>query len=91
TPEGRYFIDQRSGASHYRKALQISYPSEADRLRALSKGIDPGGKIMIHGQPSDQRGPRSGDWTFGCIAVSNMEIDEIWSLTTNGTPVDILP
>ena len=78
-------------ASHYRKALQISYPSEADRLRAMTKGVDPGGKIMIHGQPNDRREARTGDWTFGCIAVSDMEIDEIWSLTTKGTPVEILP
>jgi murein L,D-transpeptidase YafK len=91
TPEGRYYIDQRSDRSHYRKALHISYPSEQDRLRALSQGFDPGGSILIHGQPTDTRGKRTGDWTFGCIAVSNMEIDEIWSYTTKGTPVEILP
>jgi murein L,D-transpeptidase YafK len=91
TPEGRYYIDQRDDRSHYRKALHISYPSEQDRLRALSQGVDPGGSILIHGQPTDARGNRTGDWTFGCIAVSNMEIDEIWSYTTKGTPVEILP
>jgi murein L,D-transpeptidase YafK len=91
TPEGRYYIDQRNERSNYRKALHISYPSEEDRLRAMTKGFDPGGSIMIHGQPNDRNGKRSGDWTFGCVAVSNMEIDEIWNLTTRGTPVEILP
>ena len=91
TPEGRYFIDQRRDRSQYRKALQISYPNPTDRLRAHAQGVDPGGLIMIHGQPTDHREKRTGDWTFGCIAVSNLEIDEIWSLTTHGTPVEILP
>ena len=91
TPEGRYFIDQRSDRSKYRKALRISYPSPTDRLRARVQGNDPGGLIMIHGQPAKSGEKRSGDWTFGCIAVTNMEIDEIWSLTTHGIPVEILP
>lgn len=91
TPEGRYFIEQRRDRSKYRKALQISYPNPSDRLRARAQGVDPGGLIMIHGQPTDRREKKTGDWTFGCIAVSDMEIDEIWSLTTHGTPVDILP
>jgi murein L,D-transpeptidase YafK len=91
TPEGRYYIDRRSDGSNYRKALHISYPREEDRLRALRQGNDPGGLIMIHGQPNNRRERRTGDWTFGCIAVSDMEIDEIWELTTKGTPVEILP
>ncbi|AUB83063.1 L,D-transpeptidase family protein [Candidatus Thiodictyon syntrophicum] len=91
TPEGRYFIDQRRDRSKYRKALRISYPSPSDRLRARVKGNDPGGLIMIHGTPTAGSEKRSGDWTFGCIAVTNMEIDEIWSLTTQGIPVEILP
>jgi murein L,D-transpeptidase YafK len=91
TPEGRYFIEQRRDRSKYRKALQISYPNPSDRLRARAQGNDPGGLIMIHGQPTDRREKRTGDWTFGCIAVSDMEIDEIWSLTAQGTPVEILP
>lgn len=91
TPEGRYYIDRRNDHSQYRKALQISYPSTADRLRAQAQGVDPGGLIMIHGQPNHATQQRSGDWTFGCIAVSDYEIDEIWSLTTAGTPVEILP
>jgi murein L,D-transpeptidase YafK len=91
TPEGRYFIDQRNERSKYRKALRISYPSPTDRLRARSAGYEPGGLIMIHGQPNEAPERRNGDWTFGCIAVTNMEIDEIWNLTTQGTPVEILP
>ena len=91
TPEGRYYVDQRVERSKYRKALRISYPSMSDRLRAQVQGKDPGGLIMIHGTPTDGGEKRSGDWTFGCIAVTNMEIDEIWSLTAQGTPVEILP
>ncbi|WP_295388137.1 L,D-transpeptidase family protein [uncultured Thiodictyon sp.] len=91
TPEGRYRIDRRVDRSGYHKALQISYPSPTDRLRAQVQGVDPGGLIMIHGQPNGAAQQRAGDWTFGCIAVSNLEIDEIWSLTAAGTPVEILP
>lgn len=91
TPEGRYFIDQRNDRSNYRKALRISYPSPSDRLRARTAGYEPGGLIMIHGQPNNASERRNGDWTFGCIAVTNMEIDEIWNLTNQGTPVEILP
>jgi murein L,D-transpeptidase YafK len=91
TPEGIYYLDRRSDRSNYRKALHISYPNMQDRLRALRKGNDPGGLIMIHGQPSRRGENRSGDWTFGCIAVSDMAIDEIWSYTSVGTPVEILP
>ncbi len=91
TPEGRYFLDWRSARSNYRKALHISYPNGQDMLRARATGREPGGMIMIHGQPSGRSNPKSGDWTFGCIAVSNMAIDEIWSMTTDGTPIEILP
>jgi murein L,D-transpeptidase YafK len=91
TPEGRYYVDARNDKSRFRKALRLSYPRPEDRLRARSGGVDPGGMIMIHGQPQDPKADQSGDWTLGCIAVSNMAIDEIWSLTTDGTPVEILP
>lgn len=91
TPEGIYYLDWRTDRSGYRKALHISYPNTQDRFRALRKGDDPGGMIMIHGQPSRRSESRSGDWTFGCIAVSNMAIDEIWSYANVGTPVEILP
>lgn len=91
TPEGIYFIDRRSDRSSYRKALHISYPNARDRQHALRRGDDPGGLIMIHGQPSRRGENRSGDWTFGCIAVSDLAIDEIWSHAGVGTTVEILP
>jgi murein L,D-transpeptidase YafK len=75
--------------------LRISYPSEADRMRALEMGYHPGGQIMIHGLKNGQGslGSRhlADDWTDGCIAVTNDEIDEIWSLVDLGTPVEIRP
>jgi murein L,D-transpeptidase YafK len=91
TPEGRYYLDWRSLNSKYYKAMHISYPSGRDLIRARSSGRDPGGAIMIHGQPSLRSGERRGDWTFGCIAVSNLAIDEIWSYVEVGTPIEILP
>ena len=91
TPEGRYRLDWRSAASQYYKALHISYPSPEDLIRARSRGHDPGGMIMIHGQPRRRGAEKSGDWTFGCIAVSNLAIDEIWTYTDVGTPIEILP
>jgi murein L,D-transpeptidase YafK len=93
TPEGRYAIDWRNDKSRFYKALHISYPNARDRWRAEHRGESPGGMILIHGQPKG--GVRStrndGDWTLGCIAVSNAEMDEIWSLTRDGTPIEILP
>jgi murein L,D-transpeptidase YafK len=91
TPEGIYYLDWRNERSGYRKALHISYPNSQDRLRAFHKGDDPGGMIMIHGQPTGRGEHRTGDWTFGCIAVSDLAIDEIWSYTSVGTRVEILP
>ncbi|WP_295405125.1 L,D-transpeptidase family protein [uncultured Thiocystis sp.] len=93
TPEGRYVLERRNPRSSYRKSLHLSYPNARDRLRAHTRGGRPGGMIMIHGQPNAHAGgrPREGDWTFGCIAVSNPAIDEIWSLTADGTPIEILP
>jgi len=97
TPEGRYYIDWRNPSSNFTKALHISYPNHDDRLKAVRAGWDPGGMIMIHGEPRSQqhrdlRYLVSGeDWTQGCIAVSNLAIDEIWRYTTDGTPIEILP
>ena len=97
TPEGRYTIDWRQPSSKFRKSLHISYPSFKDRMRAHRTGDDPGGMIMIHGQPrptrlSDlQQALSKEDWTQGCIAVSNLAIDEIWQYTMDGTPIEILP
>ena len=95
TPEGRYIIDSRNAESHYHKALHISYPNEEDRRRAARLGVSPGGAIMIHGLP-DGKGwigaaHRLYDWTLGCIAVTDEEIDEIWAMVPIGTPVEIRP
>jgi len=97
TPEGRYYLDSRNAASRFRKSLHVSYPGTRDRLWASRKGVDPGGMIMIHGQPRPNRYRElrelisQENWTQGCIAVSNDAIDEIWRYTRDGTPLDILP
>ena len=95
TPEGHYVIDSKASRSHYHKALHISYPNAADRERAARKGLSPGGAVMIHGLPDGRGwlGPlhRLYDWTLGCVAVTNGEMDEIWPLVGVGTPVEIKP
>ena len=95
TPEGRYVIDSRNAASHYHRALHISYPNTADRQRAALLGVAPGGSVMIHGLPNGKgfigSAHRLYDWTLGCIAVTDQEIDEIWTLVPVGTPVEIRP
>lgn len=95
TPEGHYVIDSRNEHSHYYKALHISYPSAEDRQRAASEGVAPGGDIMIHGLPNGMGALGSAhrlyDWTLGCIAVTDGEIDEIWKMVPAGTPVEIRP
>jgi murein L,D-transpeptidase YafK len=90
TPEGRYTIDRRNPKSAYYLSLHISYPNEEDRERARAAGVDPGGDIMIHGQPNGGM-KREGDWTQGCIAVTDAEMDEIWSLVKDGTIIEIGP
>jgi murein L,D-transpeptidase YafK len=95
TPEGRYIIDSRNAASHYHKALHVSYPNDEDRKRAAKLGVAPGGAIMIHGLPNGMgaigAAHRLRDWTLGCIAVTDEEIDEIWEMVPVGTPVEIRP
>jgi murein L,D-transpeptidase YafK len=96
TPEGRYWIDWRNPGSKYHRSLHISYPDNADKARAAKLGIDPGGDIMIHGQPNGYAQPASfllqqSDWTFGCIAVTNDEMDAIWNAVPDGAPIEILP
>lgn len=88
TPEGLYRIDRRNPQSAYHLSLGISYPNVADRMRASSKGKLPGGDIFIHGQ-AGRAGP--GDWTEGCIAVTDAEIEEIYAMVRTGTPILILP
>jgi murein L,D-transpeptidase YafK len=95
TPEGHYIADARNADSHYHKALHVSYPNADDRKRAARMGMAPGGAIMIHGLPNGMgwlgASHRLYDWTLGCIAVTDDEIDEIWNLVRVGTPVEIRP
>lgn len=95
TPEGRYVIDWRNADSAYHLSLHISYPSAEDRAVAQAAGKDPGGMIMIHGLPKGFAwlgGAQAlRDWTAGCIAVTSDEIEEIWRLVPDGTPIEILP
>jgi murein L,D-transpeptidase YafK len=95
TPEGLYRIDSRNAQSKYHRALHVSYPNAADRLRARRLHVAPGGEIMIHGWPNRWRALGFAlhhvDWTAGCIAVSDQEIEEIWKLVPNGTVVEIRP
>ncbi len=91
TPEGRYFIDRRNPDSSFHLSLGISYPNVQDVERASSMGQSPGGDIFIHGGPRrgiDRRGP---DWTAGCIAVTNREMEDIYAMVRDGTPIDIFP
>ena len=96
TPEGRYTIDYRNPRSAYHLSLHISYPDAADRAFAAAHGRSPGGDIMIHGQPNGLPGADTGvrmpgDWTDGCIALSNAEIEALWRLVPDGTPIEIRP
>jgi murein L,D-transpeptidase YafK len=95
TPEGRYIIDWRNPTSAYHLSLHISYPSAADSTAAAAVGEDPGGMIMIHGLPPGLcwlgAAHALRDWTAGCIAVTSEEIEEIWRLVPDGTPIEILP
>lgn len=95
TPEGLYVIDQRKADSYFHRALHISYPNADDAARAVALGVDPGGDIMIHGIGYEREwlspARRAKDWTKGCIAVSDAEIDEIWDEVPVGTVVEIRP
>ena len=95
TPEGNYTLDFKKSDSDYYRAIHIDYPREADRARAKKMGISPGGAIMIHGQPNwwGWLSPirQRFDWTAGCIAVSNGDMDEIWEAVEPGTPIEIRP
>ena len=95
TPEGRYTIDWRNPESAFHLSLHISYPAPRDQAAAAEAGRDPGGMIMIHGLPNGKdwigSAHSSIDWTEGCIAVTSEEIEEIWSLVPDGTPIDIYP
>lgn len=85
TPEGLYLIDRRNPNSRYHLSLGVSYPNGRDRAFARQHGQSPGGDIFIHGTPHSEREKR--DWTAGCIAVANHEVEEIWAMVQNGTPI----
>jgi murein L,D-transpeptidase YafK len=95
TPEGVYLLDRRNPKSRFYKSIHISYPSDEDKQRAAHSGVDPGGDVMIHGLPNGfgwlGASHRSLDWTDGCIAVTDTEMDEIWKLVPDGTPIEIRP
>ncbi len=92
TPEGIYSIDRRNPQSSFHLSLGISYPNARDRAYAAQYGRSAGGDIFIHGQPTGYAGPPlKGDWTDGCIALTNAEIEELWRIVPNGTPIEIRP
>ena len=90
TPEGTYLIDRRNPNSAFHLSLGISYPNAADRAFAKAQGKPPGGDIFIHGLPNGhKRPPKKVNWTAGCIAVKNKEIEEIYAMVRNGTVITI--
>ena len=95
TPEGEYVLDYKKADSAYYKAIHISYPNERDKANAQKMGVNPGGFIMIHGQKNGfewaELIAQQLDWTEGCIAVKNAEMDEIWEAVDAGTPIAIHP
>lgn len=95
TPEGLYVLDSRNAHSRFYKSIHISYPNAQDRAGARKRGVSPGGGVFVHGLPDGYgflgASHRLKDWTDGCIAVTNQEIDEIWNALADGTPIEIRP
>jgi murein L,D-transpeptidase YafK len=95
TPEGIYSIDFHKPDSDYHLALHVSYPEQHDIDRALAQGLSAGSDIMIHGLPNGRGWPgrfhRRSDWTAGCVAVANFEIEEIYRAVPDGTPIELRP
>jgi murein L,D-transpeptidase YafK len=93
TPEGRFRIDRRNDQSRYHLSLGLDYPQAEDRARAAAGGFDAGGDIMIHGQPNAFFGKATltRDWTAGCIALADADIEELWRIARIGTEVEIRP
>ena len=95
TPEGKYILDWRNPNSKYHLSIHISYPNNDDKRKAALNGVNPGGEIMIHGCPNglgwNWKYYKVNDWTDGCIAVNNEEIEEIWNVVKNGTEIEIFP
>ena len=95
TPEGHYVLKGRNPESRFHRSIHISYPNATDQLMARKRGVDPGQYIAIHGLPEKSKEAAwdyiERDWTDGCIAVTNPEIEEIWGLVKEGTPIEIRP
>jgi len=95
TPEGEYMLDGRNPDSDYFLSIHVSYPNASDRASARKKGVNPGGQIMIHGQPNIPNYSTAyyarEDWTNGCIAVSNSDMIDIWLMTPDDVPIQIIP
>jgi murein L,D-transpeptidase YafK len=92
TPEGSYTIEGRNPGSAYHLSLKVSYPNPEDRAFAQAQGRSPGDDIFLHGQPNSLPfGRVPGDWTDGCIALSNAEIEELWRIVPDGTTIEIRP
>jgi murein L,D-transpeptidase YafK len=95
TPEGNYVLDRKNPKSGFHLAMHVSYPNSLDRDRAAKAGLAPGGDIMVHGIKNGLgwlgRFHRLIDWTDGCIAITNPEMDQFWKLVPEGTPIEIRP
>jgi murein L,D-transpeptidase YafK len=95
TPEGTYILDRRNAHSHFYHSIHISYPDAQDRARVAKLGVSPGGDVYVHGLPNGYgwlgSSHRLKDWTDGCIAVTNEEMDEIWRAVPDGTVIEIEP
>lgn len=95
TPEGRYMLDWKNPNSDFYRSIHISYPDARDREEAAKRGVNPGGDIMIHGQPNEYgwAAPilQLFSWTDGCIALSNRNMDRVWDAVDAGTPIEIRP
>ena len=89
TPEGAYYINWKNPNSEYHLSLMVSYPNTSDRVYAATMNKSPGGQIFIHGGP--KRPVTQRDWTAGCVAVSDAQIEEIYAMVNVGTPIYILP
>ncbi len=100
TPEGQYTLDWRNPKSAFYKSLHVNYPNAQDKETAKQLGVSPGGDIMIHGSATTSQVEKlpslmtylpQKDWTWGCVAVRNIDMDEIWKLVDDGTSIHIYP
>ena len=95
TPEGNYILDRHNPGSRFYRSMHVSYPTAEQIAAARQRGVSPGGDIFIHGLPNGLgwlgRLHRFIDWTDGCVAVTDKEMDEIWRAVPDGTPIEIRP